>query len=93
MNEIGLMLTISGMIGVFVVLSLLAFVMWAMGRVFRDNKAKNSEIIKSSDVFSEIELFAIAAAILQHESVKVPEVKTPENWKRYAKIYAVRWSE
>ncbi|WP_290595955.1 MULTISPECIES: OadG family protein [unclassified Archaeoglobus] len=95
MNEIGLMLTVSGMGGVFVVLSLLAFVMWVMGRILGGGRSENKDNSKNLDYssFSELELSAIAAAIIQHESVKVPEVRSPENWKRYARVYATGWLE
>lgn len=83
MTEIGLILTVSGMGGVFVVLSLLAFVMWITGKILGGEKNNSQDLD-----FSEAELFAIAAAIVQHESVEVPEVRGPENWKRYAKVYA-----
>lgn len=92
MNEIGLMLTVSGMGGVFIVLSLLAFVMWAMGKILGGGKSESKDNSKNLD-FSELELSAIAVAIVQHESVKVPEVRSPENWKRYARVYATGWLE
>ncbi len=84
MIEIGLMLMGSGMAGVFIVLSLLAFVMWVMGKVFGQNGAKT--VVESAEsTLSEKELLAIAAAIFQHEAVHVPEIKGPENWKKLAR--------
>ncbi|WP_202318716.1 OadG family protein [Archaeoglobus neptunius] len=91
MNELGIMLTASGMGGVFVVLSILAFVMWAMGRFF--GKKATSEESDNFSSLTDLEVLAVTAAILQYEGTSVVEVHGPENWKRLAKIYAGRWLE
>lgn len=98
MIEVGLTLTSLGMSSVFIVLSILAIVMWLLGKIFGENKSnKNSYSVpkpkSSNSRFSELELLAISTAVVQYESVRLPKVNTPENWKRYAKIYASRWSE
>ncbi len=84
MIEVGLMLMGSGMVGVFVVLSLLAFVMWIMGKIFGGRNEAKTEV-KTESGLSEKELLAIAAAIFQHEGVHVPEIRGPENWKKFAR--------
>lgn len=101
MNEIGLMLTISGMGGVFIVLSILAFVMWGIGKIFggfqvyykTDRRIDVDQDNKTKNPFSDAELRAIAAAIIEHESVRIPEMKIPENWRRYARSYSMGWLE
>ncbi len=83
MIDVGLMLTASGMGGVFVVLSLLALVMWVMGKIFSHVETETNE-----NFLSEKELMAIVAAVSQYEGIHVPEIKGPENWKKIAKS---RW--
>ncbi len=88
MIDIGIRLMVSGMTGVFIVLSLLAFVMWAMGKIFGRSEAGTANNInsKNSDsILSERELLAIAAAIFHHEGIHVPEIRGPENWKKLAR--------
>ena len=48
MTEIGLILTVSGMGGVFVVLSLLAFVMWITGKILGGEKKTTLKILTSA---------------------------------------------
>ncbi len=93
MIEIGLYLMAVGMGGVFLVLSILALVMWLMGKIISSSGDFDMTPKTSVDMFSNEELMAIAAAILQYESVSVPKVdKIPESWKRLAKVYSMGWS-
>jgi len=89
MTELGVYLTAVGMGGVFLVLTILASLMWLLGRILSPTSATRDEV---AETFSREEIMAIAAAIVQHESVRLPEVKTPEDWKKFARSYAVGWS-
>jgi len=85
MLEFGLYLTAVGMGGVFVILSILAFFMWLIGRIF------GKEVkIKDEETFSRDEIAAIVAAITQYEAVKVPYIESPLAWKRYGRIESMR---
>ncbi len=100
MIELGLFLTAQGMGGVFLLLSILAFVMWLMGKVLGEKASNVGSKIGESRSFesnpsalTEREILAIAAAIASYEGVKVGEVRVPEKWKSYARIHAMRWVE
>ena len=100
MIELGLFLTAQGMGGVFLLLSILAFVMWLMGKVLGEKASNVGGKIGESRSFesntsalTEREILAIAAAIASYEGVKVGEVRVPEKWKSYARIHAMRWVE
>jgi len=87
MIDLALELTAEGMGAVFAALSILAAIMWVMGKVARPFEEQKGEI------FSEKELLAIAAAVAMHEDAYIAETSVPEKWKDYARIYAMRWSE
>ncbi len=97
MIDLALMLTVRGMGVVFLVLSILALFMWLMGRLAGGGDVKKIEIKTTSELesskFNDKEIFAIVAALMKHEGVQVVDVKVPENWKKAAKLYAMRWVE
>ncbi len=102
MMEFALYLTAVGMGGVFLVLSILASLMRVLGKVlgskseskpeFGPSANSNSSSAYNGGLFTEKELAAIAAAIVRYESSDLPRIAVSESWKRYARIYAVRWS-
>ena len=96
MIDLALMLTAEGMSVVFVVLSILAFFMWVMGKLAGKETREKIELkatFNSDSGFSDKEIFAITAAIMRHEGVQVVDVKVPKNWKNAGRFYAMRWGE
>jgi|Deesub1362A_J573_1020465.scaffolds.fasta_scaffold00671_21 sodium pump decarboxylase gamma subunit len=91
----GVYATALGMGGVFATLSLIAFLMWIMGRVFGEQVTERiKEKIKKQELktsFTEAELVALVAAIKQYESKKVPEMRTSTSWRNAGKIEGLRW--
>ncbi|AAB89170.1 MULTISPECIES: OadG family protein [Archaeoglobus] len=93
MIDLAIMLTVEGMGVVFLVLSILALFMWLMGKVAGSANKEKIEISSDSTGFSEKEIFAIVAALSRHEGLQVVEISAPQNWKRVARLYAMRWVE
>jgi len=98
MIDLALMLTVEGMSVVFLVLSILALFMWFMGKLAGRGEVKEKiEVKPVSELkeagFSDKEIFAIVAALVRHEGVQVVDVKVPKNWKKVARLCAMRWVE
>ncbi|OYT33374.1 hypothetical protein B6U96_15890 [Archaeoglobales archaeon ex4484_92] len=85
MINLGLYLTVLGMGGVFLALSLLAIVMWILGRIFSPKPNFEIEEIEAEGTFTNEELMAAIVAIMQFESLKVPKIKVSEKWKDFAR--------
>lgn len=95
MIDLALMLTAEGMSVVFLVLSVLALFMWIMGKLAGRGEVKEVKPVSELKVagFSDKEIFAIVAALMRHEGMQVVDVKAPKNWKKVARLYAMRWVE
>ena len=89
--EYGLYVTTVGMGGVFVVLSIIAFFMWSMGRFSLG--AKNVEVKEKSNGMDDKELFAVVTAVYvykaeherEHENNVLP-VLGSKGWKNASKM-------
>jgi len=88
--EYGLYVTIVGMGGVFVVLSIIAFFMWSMGKV-RLKKQETAETHVGNEISSG-ELFAIITATYAYhtEQTGVFPVLGSRGWKNSAKMEVLR---
>ncbi|WP_456330161.1 OadG family protein [Archaeoglobus sp.] len=95
MIDLALMLTVEGMSVVFLVLSVLALFMWTMGKLAGRGEVKEVKpVSKLKEAgFSDKEIFAIVAALMRHEGMQVVDVEPPKNWKKVARLYAMRWVE
>jgi len=87
MIDLALMLTAEGMSVVFVVLSVLAFFMWVMGKLAGKETREKIELkatFKSDSGFSDKEIFAIIAAIMRHEGCRFWMLKCQRTGKMQA---------
>ena len=91
--EYGLYVTLIGMGGVFVVLSILSMFMWCMGRlnVGSMKKTMKNESNKTLKKLNESELFAVISAINAYElEQNVIEIINSKTWKNVAKMEGLR---
>jgi|Deesub1362B_J571_1020462.scaffolds.fasta_scaffold00277_5 Na+-transporting methylmalonyl-CoA/oxaloacetate decarboxylase gamma subunit len=91
----GFIITINGIFGVFIVLGILAFFMWLLGVISKKEQIQGYEVREEDTerIFSEKEIIAIISAIQHFKAfyeTGVREVKTSENWRKYARIEQVR---
>ena len=91
--EYGLYVTVIGMGGVFVVLSIIAFFMWSMGRFNSHSlitKKEHKPEVKVDEI-NDRELFAIITAVYAYhtEQTSIFTVRGSKRWRDTAKMEGV----
>ena len=86
---LGLQFIVTGMIIVFVTLTIMSVSMWIIGLLLKEKKKEIKKVIKKLEGFSENEIIAITLAIRQYGTEKEGielRFESVSNWKIQGRI-------